>query len=79
MKSQKVSCSARALIVQPRYLICDEVSSMLDVSTQASLLAAIRSEQDRRKIGVLLITHDLTLAKHWCDSIASLSLSRILI
>jgi len=73
------ACLARALIVQPRYLICDELSSMLDVSTQASLLAAIRSEQDRRKLGVLLITHDRILAMHWCDSIATLSLSRILI
>jgi peptide/nickel transport system ATP-binding protein len=63
------ACLARALIVRPRYLICDELSSMLDVSTQAALLEAIASEQAERDLGVLLITHDQVLAEHWCDTI----------
>jgi peptide/nickel transport system ATP-binding protein len=70
------ACLARALIVRPRYLICDELSSMLDVSTQAALLEAIAHEQAERELGVLLITHDQVLADHWCDSIVTLSASR---
>ena len=64
----ETNSTARALIVGPRYLICDELSSMLDVSTQAALLAAIADEQAERELGVLLITHDTVLAEHWCDS-----------
>jgi peptide/nickel transport system ATP-binding protein len=63
------ACLARALIVRPRYLICDELSSMLDVSTQAALLEAIANEQSERELGVLLITHDQVLAERWCDTI----------
>jgi peptide/nickel transport system ATP-binding protein len=66
------ACLARALVLRPRYLICDELSSMLDVSTQASLLEAIASEQREREMGVLLITHDRVLAQHWCDDVVEL-------
>jgi len=59
-------CLARALIVQPRYLICDELTSMLDVSTQAALLEVIAGVQQERDLGVLLITHDRVLAGCWC-------------
>lgn len=67
------ACLARALIVEPRYLICDELSSMLDVSTQAALLETIAGVQDERPLGVLLITHDRTLAAHWCETTVSLA------
>ncbi|MCS7207833.1 MAG: dipeptide/oligopeptide/nickel ABC transporter ATP-binding protein [Dehalococcoidia bacterium] len=60
------ACLARALIVHPRYLICDEISSMLDVSTQAALLATIAQEQAQRPMGVLLISHDTVLVHYWC-------------
>jgi peptide/nickel transport system ATP-binding protein len=63
---------ARALIVGPRYLICDELSSMLDVSSQAALLDVIASVQAERDLGVLLITHDRVLADAWCDDIADI-------
>ena len=62
------ACLARALVLQPRYLICDEITSMLDVSTQAALLDVIAQEQRERDLGVLLITHDRVLANHWCDT-----------
>ena len=67
------ACLARALIHPPRYLICDEPTLMLDVSTQAALLAVIAAEQRHRPLGVLLITHDRTLAIHWCDRIIELT------
>lgn len=63
------ACLARALVVRPRYLICDELSSMLDVSTQAALLEVIAAIQDERELGVLLITHDHVLADTWCEEI----------
>ncbi|MGH2941701.1 MAG: ABC transporter ATP-binding protein [Solirubrobacteraceae bacterium] len=66
------ACLARALVVRPRYLICDELSSMLDVSTQAALLEAIAAEQEQRDLGVLLITHDRVLADAWCGEIADI-------
>jgi peptide/nickel transport system ATP-binding protein len=63
------ACLARALIVRPRYLICDELSSMLDVSTQAALLEAIAAVKG---LGVLLITHDRVLASSWCDEVVDI-------
>jgi len=66
------ACLARALVVRPRYLICDELSSMLDVSTQAALLETIAAVQDEQELGVLLITHDRVLAYHWCGEIADI-------
>jgi peptide/nickel transport system ATP-binding protein len=66
------ACLARALIVSPRYLVCDELSSMLDVSTQAALLETIAAAQAERGLGVLLITHDRVLADSWCDDVADI-------
>jgi peptide/nickel transport system ATP-binding protein len=63
------ACLARALILEPRYLLCDEPTSMLDVSTQAALLAVVAEEQELSGLGILLITHDLTVARHWCDEV----------
>jgi peptide/nickel transport system ATP-binding protein len=64
------ACLARALIVRPRYLICDELSSMLDVSTQAALLETIAGVDG---LGVLLITHDRVLADSWCDAVVDIA------
>jgi peptide/nickel transport system ATP-binding protein len=66
------ACLARALVVRPRYLICDELSSMLDVSTQAALLETIVAIQAERALGVLLVTHDRVLAQAWCEAIVDI-------
>ncbi|HEX6027256.1 MAG TPA: ATP-binding cassette domain-containing protein [Solirubrobacter sp.] len=66
------ACLARALIVDPGYLICDELSSMLDVSTQAALLETIAAAQSELGLGVLLITHDAVLADAWCDVVVDI-------
>ncbi len=50
------ACLARALNTEPGYLICDELTSMLDVSTQAGLLEVIAQDVHDRGTGVLLIT-----------------------
>ena len=56
-------CVARALMTQPRYLICDEISTMLDTITQAQIWQVILEEAQKRNLGLLIITHNRHLAK----------------
>jgi peptide/nickel transport system ATP-binding protein len=53
---------ARALIVRPRLLVCDEVTSSLDISVQAGMIALLRRLQEEHELAMLFITHDITLA-----------------
>lgn len=71
------ACLIRALVLQPKYLVCDEFTAMLDASTQAALLNTIAEEQARTRMGVVLITHDHELARHWCDRLVELSGGRL--
>jgi peptide/nickel transport system ATP-binding protein len=59
---------ARALVCQPAVLICDEVTSSLDVSVQAGVVALLRRLQDERDLTMLFITHDLALAASISDT-----------
>lgn len=72
------ACLARALVLQPRYIICDEMTSMLDVSTQASLLQTLADEQQERDVGLLLISHDRELVEHWCTRVIELKDGRLI-
>jgi ABC-type glutathione transport system ATPase component/ABC-type dipeptide/oligopeptide/nickel transport system permease subunit len=58
---------ARAVITNPRLIIADEPTSMLDVSLRMGLLELMESLRTRRNVGYLFITHDLALARHFCD------------
>ncbi len=53
---------ARALTLNPDFLICDEPTSMLDVSTQASVIRLLLRIHEEKDVTVLFITHDLELA-----------------
>lgn len=55
------ACIARALAQQPRYLICDEATAMLDSATTASLVRLVRNEAHEAGMGVLMISHDTEL------------------
>ena len=65
-------CIARALNPQTRILICDEITTMLDVVTQAQVWRAIVAHAREHGMGVLAITHNLHLADRICDRIVEI-------
>ena len=60
---------ARALLLKPRLLICDEISSALDVLVQTKLLYLLKKLQKEEKITLIFITHDLSIARYFGDRI----------
>ena len=60
---------ARCLLFQPRLLILDEATSMLDVSTQANVVALVRKVMAKSRGSVLLISHDKALVDTLCNQI----------
>ena len=60
---------ARAMILNPEFILADEPVSMLDASVRISILKLLRSIQGRFRISFLYITHDLATAKHFSDRI----------
>ena len=69
---------ARAFAVNPRLVICDEITSGLDVSVQASIINLLSDLQDALGTSLLFITHDLNLVQHFADEIAVMYLGRIM-
>ena len=67
-EAQRVAL-ARALLLSPKLLILDEATSMLDVSTQANLLALVKAQTIPNGGSVLFISHDRALTDHYCDTV----------
>ncbi len=68
---------ARALAVEPKVIIADEVTSALDSSVQAEILNLLRSLQDEQGLAYIFVTHDLSIADYMCDELSVLYLGRI--
>ena len=65
-------CVARALMSGADFLLCDEISTMLDVITQAQIWNKILEEADQRQMGLVAVTHNLALAKRICTKVYDL-------
>ncbi|MEL3950604.1 MULTISPECIES: ABC transporter ATP-binding protein [Streptomyces] len=61
------ACLARALVLRPRWLICDEMTAMLDASTTAALVTAVEDYRADSGAGLLAVGHDKVLLERWCD------------
>jgi peptide/nickel transport system ATP-binding protein len=68
---------ARALAVGPAALVADEVTSALDATVQAEILALLRRLREEQGLGLVFITHDLSIARYLCDDVAVLHHGRV--
>ncbi len=68
---------ARALVLEPRFVLCDEITSALDVSVQAGILKLLRRLVEEEGLGMLFITHNMGVVEYLADRIAVMHAGRI--
>ncbi len=61
------ACLARALVLRPRWLVCDEMTAMLDTSTTAALVGVVEEYRSGTGAGLLAVGHDPVLLGRWRD------------
>jgi peptide/nickel transport system ATP-binding protein len=69
---------ARALVLNPEFIVADEPVSMLDVSIRAEVLNLMTELREKTSVSFLYITHDLALARHICDTIGVMYLGKMM-
>src|SRR5262249_44744347 len=68
---------ALALSCGPRILLADEPTTALDVTTQAQILDLLRALQDRERMAIVLITHNLGVVAEMCDEVVVMYLGKV--
>ncbi len=69
-------CIARALLANPRYLIADEISTMLDAVTQAQIWSVLLREAERRDLGLIFVSHSSALSSRLATRVVNLPAAR---